>query len=124
MGAGEIYRLTVKLKPDLSSTEAAVAQPGQILAPNERKETERGIAALKSGNPKESEKRLEKAYKLAPRNADVSYLLGILYAQEKDTVQARTYLTRAVSTDSRHVRALTMLGQLRLEQGDAAGAIS
>jgi tetratricopeptide (TPR) repeat protein len=52
----------------------------------------------------------------------VNYLLGVLCVRRKDTAQAQVYLNRAISLDSRHVGALTELGQLLLQQRDFAGA--
>jgi Flp pilus assembly protein TadD len=117
----EAYRILVALPLDVSGAVTDI-KPGQVLAPRARKEVEKGMAALKQGDLAEAQKHLEEAYKLAPANADVNYLLGVLCVRRKDTAQAQAYLNRAISLDSRHIGALTELGQLLLQQRDFAGA--
>lgn len=117
----EAYRVFVALPLDVSGAVTDI-RLGQVLAPKARKEVEKGMAALKQGDLAEAQKHLEVAYKLAPGNADVNYLLGVLYVRRKDAAQALAYLNRAISLDSRHVGALTELGQLLLQQRDFAGA--
>lgn len=123
MTAGENYELIVRLKRD-DSGAVTNPVPGQLLAPKANKEVQKGISDLNAGRLNEAQKHLEAAYKLAPTNADLNYLIGFLYLQKKDPGQAQTYFAKAISIDSRHVRALTALGQLRLEQKDYAGAVT
>lgn len=98
--------------------------PGQILAPKPRKEAEKGISALKSGDYGDAQKHFEKALKLAPGNADVNFLMGYLWLQKKDLKQAEAYFTKATTLDPKNARALTALGQLRIQQKDYAAAIA
>jgi tetratricopeptide (TPR) repeat protein len=65
---------------------------------------------------------LDAAYKLAPSNPDVNYLMGYLFYQQKDPAQAQSYLTTAANISSRNVRVLTLLGNLQLTQKNYAGA--
>jgi len=82
----------------------------------------RGVANLKAANPKEARKNLEAAYKLAPSNPDLSYLLGYLFYDQKDLAQAQNYLTTAANLGPSNVRVLTLLGQVELGRQDYAGA--
>lgn len=117
----EAYRVLVTLPLD---TPGAVneTKPSQVLAPKALKEAEKGMDALKRNNLADAQRHLEAAYKLAPGNIDVNYLLGLLFVQERKLDQARQYLNQTVSLDSRHVGALTELGQVLLLQGDFGGA--
>jgi tetratricopeptide (TPR) repeat protein len=101
-----------------------VGLPGQLLVGQARKEAQKGIAALSSGNLKEAQKHLEKAYKIAPGNADLNYLIAILCSRTNRTSEAETYLNKAVTLNNKHLRALTMLGELRLQQKDYKGAVA
>jgi len=83
-----------------------------------RKQTQRGVRALKAGNLKEAQKQLEQAYKTAPENADVNFLLGYIYFQNRDYAQAESFLAKAVTADHRNVQALTLLGRVRLQRGE------
>lgn len=113
----QAYELLVRLKRD---DAGAVTNPipGQLLAPKARKEVQRGLAALNSGNINDAQKHFEAAFKLAPANADLDYLLGFLFVEKKDAESAQTYLAKAISIDPHHVRALTAMGQLRMQQKD------
>jgi Tfp pilus assembly protein PilF len=119
----EAYRVLVALPLDIGGAETGT-KPGQVLAPKARKEVDSGMAALKDGKLAEAQKHLEAAYKLAPGNADVNYLLGVLWVQERNLRRAQTYLNQAISLDSRHVGALTELGHVLLLQRDFGGAIA
>jgi tetratricopeptide (TPR) repeat protein len=123
ISAGENYDLIVRLKRD-DAGAVSNPVPGQILAPKANKEVQKGIAALNAGRHDDAEKHFQAAYKLAPGNADLNYLIGFLYLQKKDPNQAQTYLTKAISINSRHVRALMALGQLRLEKKDYTGSVA
>ena len=100
---------------DLNISDAAMPSKA-------RKETKHGLSALKSGNFKDAKKKLDAAYKLAPSNPDLNYLLGYLSYQQKDLVQARSYLGTAANLNSHHVQALTLLGRVGLLQEDYPAA--
>jgi len=117
----EAYRVLISLPRDIPGAVSEV-RPGQILAPKARKEVEKGIAAVKQGKLTDAEKQLEAAYKLAPTNADVNYLLGVVFERQTKLADAETYLKRAVSLDPRRADALTELERVRRERGDVPGA--
>lgn len=115
------YQLHVRLKRDDSGAAANVFST-QLLPSKARKEVEKGMSALNTGNLGGAQKHLQAAYQLAPANADLDYLLGFLFIQKNDANQARGYLEKAITVDPHHVRALTEIGRLRLDQKDYAGA--
>lgn len=121
MAASENYDVYVRLR--LSGGEP-VGLPGQVLVGRARTEAQKGLADLNAGKLKDADKHLTKAYKIAPGNADLNYLMAILCSRNNQTPEAETYLEKAVSINSKHVRALTMLGELRLRQKDYKGAVS
>ena len=122
MSSHEVFNVIVRLKIDSSGNSTAV-KPGQLLAPKAAKEAEKGLAGLKSGNLREAQKHLDAAYKLAPTNADINFLLGYLSRQQKDDAQAQAYFERAVSFNPQHVRALTGLAELFFDRKDYKDAI-
>lgn len=121
ISAHEVFTVLVRLKLDVAGDTPAT-KPGQLLAPKAQKETEKGLTALKAGNLNDAQKHLENAFKLAPTNADVAFLLGYLYLQRKDKVQAKTYFEKATSFNPQHARALTSLGELYLDDGNYKAA--
>lgn len=119
--ANEVYAVFVQLHS--SGAGDAVELPGQVLVGRARSEAQKGIADLNAGKLKDAQKHLEKAYKIAPGNADLNYLMAILSSRSNQTPEAESYLKKAISINSKHVRALTMLGELRLRQKDYKGAV-
>jgi tetratricopeptide (TPR) repeat protein len=83
-----------------------------------RKETKHGVTALKSGNLKQAQKWLDAAYKLAPDNSDLNFLMGYLSYQQKDFDHAQTFLGTAATLNPRDVQSLTLLGRLGLQRED------
>ncbi|MGH9733709.1 MAG: tetratricopeptide repeat protein [Candidatus Acidiferrales bacterium] len=119
--ANQIYAVFVQLQSSEAGTPVGV--PGQVLVGRARSEAQKGIADLNASKLKDAQKHLEKAYKIAPGNADLNYLMAILSSRNNQTSEAEGYLKKAISINSKHVHALTMLGQLRLQQKDYKGAI-
>ena len=117
----EFFTVIVHLKLD-SEAAAPETKPGQVLAPKALKETQKGLAALQAGNLNDAQKHLDNAFKVAPTNADVAFLLGYLYLQKKDKEQAKTYFEKAVSFNPQHARALTSLGELYVDDGNYQAA--
>ena len=89
-----------------------------LMLPKAGKETKRAVAALSSGNLKDAQKHLDAAYKLVPSNAQVNFLLGYMFFQQRNLEQAQSYLAQAATLNPHHVQALTLLGRVRLLRGD------
>jgi tetratricopeptide (TPR) repeat protein len=87
-----------------------------------RGDFKRGASALKSSNLKDAKKSLDAAYKMAPSNPDLNYLLGYVAYQQKDLAQAQNYLTASASLSSGNMRALTLLGQVELARDEYTAA--
>jgi len=91
---------------------------------NARKEADRAVSLLKAGRPADARKHLEKAYELAPTNADLNFLFGYLHFQDKDYVQAESYLRKAANLNPRSIQTLGLLGRTNLEQQNYPAAQS
>ncbi len=89
-----------------------------------KKEANRAVSLLKSGRLADARKHLDAAYKLAPSNADLNFLLGYLYFEDNDYAQAATYLRTAASLSPHSAQTLTLLGRTNLAQKDYPGAQS
>jgi tetratricopeptide (TPR) repeat protein len=115
------YRVDITLKPDPSAVDLDAPIASEMPS-RARKETQRGVAALKSGNLKEAQKRLDAAYKQVPTSPEVNFLLGYLFLERRDLDHAKTYLNTAASLDPRNGQALTLLGRVLLQQQDYEAA--
>src|SRR5579864_1748807 len=94
------------------------------LPPKARKETKHGVSALKSGKWDEADKKLEAAYKLAPSNSDLNFLLGYVFYEKKDYGRASNFLDNAANLSPHNVQALTLLGRVGIQQEDYGRAVS
>jgi len=115
-------RLEINLKKDPAAVNLEIADAA--LPPKARKEARHGVSALKSGKWNDADKNLEAAYKLAPSNADLNFLLGYVFYQKKDYGRASDYLGTATSLSPQNVQALTLLGRVGLQQEDYGRAVS
>jgi tetratricopeptide (TPR) repeat protein len=86
------------------------------------KEMEKGLEAMQVGKLNDAEQHLKKAQEMAPKNADVNYLVGVLYMRRGNSGQAREYLQKAVDAAPNHASALLALGQAEIQQRDFAKA--
>jgi tetratricopeptide (TPR) repeat protein len=114
--------IDIVLQRDPSAIDLKVTE--DILSPKARKEARDAVSMLKVGDYPEAQKHLERAYKLAPSNSDLNFLLGYLYFQQKNYDQASMYLTAATSLSPNNAPALTLLGRTNLAQDNYPAARS
>ena len=116
--------VSLAMKPDnvgLPKNESASAAP--ILAPNARKEVQKGLEAFEKPDLALARKHFERALAMAPGNPDVQFLMGALEAQEKHFPVAREHLEKAIQIYPNHVRSLQLLGELYNQQDQAKNAV-
>jgi len=113
-------RIEVVLHHDPSAVDLSVSD--EAVPAKARGALKHAVAALKSANLKEARKSLDAAYKLAPSNPDINYLLGYVAYEEKDLAHARSYLATSATVSTHNVRALILLGQVELVQEDYPAA--
>lgn len=120
-GSYTTYREEIVLQSDPTSLD--LKEPNAPDMPSKaRKATQRGVRALKSGNLKEAQKQLEDALKMTPNSADVNFLLGYLHFLKKEFSPSQEFLVKAVTANPRDVQALTLLGRIRLHNGNLVAA--
>ncbi len=116
----EQIEIVLHRDPDAINLDAAAS----VMTPSARKQTKRAISALKSGKLQDAQKYLDAAYKSAPSDPNLNFLLGYLYFQKKDYRQASTYLGTSTSINPHNAQALTLLGRAGLERSDYPAARS
>jgi tetratricopeptide (TPR) repeat protein len=113
-GTVQERKLEIALRKDPTAVDLGAidnAIPAQA-----RKDAKRAADYLKSANFKEAQKRLERAYKVAPRSAQINFLFGFLYVELKDYEKAESFLSRSATIDSRRAQPLTLLGRVQLQR--------
>ena len=115
-------KLEVNLQKDPAAANLNLEEAA--LPKSARKNAKHGVEALKSGKWNEANKNLEAAYKLAPENPDLNFLLGYVSYEKKDYGRASEYLGTATNLSPHNVQALTLLGRVGLQQADYGRAVS
>ncbi|HUA13816.1 MAG TPA: tetratricopeptide repeat protein [Verrucomicrobiae bacterium] len=115
-------QIDIVLQPDPSAVDFQVADAA--VPAKARKNVKHGLRALKSGNLTDAGKHLDAAYKVAPANPQIDFLMGYLFYQRRDLGRAQNFLAAATSLDPGDVQALTLLGRVGLQQEDYVGATS
>ncbi len=116
------YQPIIKLKRHSAPADASAA-PGHPLTPVAKKDEQLGMAAFEAGDFRGASAQFEKAFKLAPQDPELNFLLGVSLLKSRDFQNAQTFPQRATSPDPQDVPTLVALGRVRLQQGDYAGAI-
>ncbi len=108
-----------------SETKSDSSKPrGTIMSPKLQAEMDKGIDALRHRQFEVARTHFAKGVQLAPGNPDVVYLLGVAELGLDQKELARKDYEHALSLDPNHERALLALGELQLNGGDAASAIT
>jgi Flp pilus assembly protein TadD len=124
LSSGEQQFIVVVLKP-LPGTDISLARSGPpVLAPGPQKELAKAMELLRADKSDEAKKHLDKAVHSAPANPDVNYMLGMYYAQQKDTAHAEEYWKKAIQIYPMHAFSLSALGSLAIQAGQTDQAIT
>jgi len=112
--------LDIVLHPDPSAVD--LNAPFDDLPQKARREATRAVVALKSGNLKDAQKHLDKAYAASPSSSETNFLFGYLNFQRGTFDVAATYLQRAATSDPHNLQALILLGRVQFRRSDFLGA--
>jgi tetratricopeptide (TPR) repeat protein len=93
------------------SNGEAGASSHLLLAPKAQKEIGKALEALRANKPEEARGHLEAAYRRAPNHPAVNYLYGVYFLQMKDQEKAKSYWTKTLEFDPKHVSALLSLSE-------------
>jgi tetratricopeptide (TPR) repeat protein len=104
----------VRLESKAEKTAPAVAPA--VLAPNAQKQIGKALEALRASKLREARSHLDAAYRLAPSNVDVNYIFGVYWSQANNLDQAKSYWTKALEINPKHLNTLLSLGELLLRE--------
>lgn len=98
------------------SGDTALAVQLAAMNPKAQKEMGKAIEALRANRPVVARSHLDAANRMAPNQAEVSYLFGVYSSQLGDAAQARSYWTKTVELYPNHVRALLSLSEILIRE--------
>lgn len=118
--AQQNIELDIVLHPDPSAVD--LNAPFEDLPQKARREAKRAVVALKSGNLKDAQKHLDKAYAASPSSSETNFLFGYLNFQRGALDAAEAYLQHAATSDPGNIQALLLLGRVQFRRSDFRGA--
>jgi tetratricopeptide (TPR) repeat protein len=116
-------QLVFELQP-LSAEDAAFASRVAALPPKAQQQLGKAMDALRVGNTAKAQHPLETLQRLAPNHPEVNYLLGVYASKTKDEAHAKSYWTRTLELDPRHLQALLSLTDIALRENDYDEALT
>jgi protein O-GlcNAc transferase len=117
------FEVDVYLQREPSSNESTGVPGKPLLAPKAKEALDKGLRALSDNKPKEAEKYVDEAAKLAPGHPDVLFVQGVLYLSLHNWKEAQGVLEKAAQMDPSNPRVLSALGMALTDQGKYDEAI-
>jgi len=108
-------RIIIDMRPS-SDGNAGAGSPQILLAPKAQKELAKAVEALRANKPGDARSHLETAYRMAPNHPAVNYLYGVYFLQMKDQEKAKSYWTKTLEFNPKHVSALLSLSEALLRE--------
>lgn len=108
-------RITIQMKA-ASNGEGVTGSSRLLLAPKAQKELGKAVEALRANKLEEARVHLEAAYHRAPNHPAVNYLYGVYFFEMKDQEKAKSYWTKTLEFDPRHVSALLALSEALIRE--------
>ena len=108
-------RVVIDMRP-ASDRHAGAGSPQVLLAPKAQKELGKALEALRANKPGDARSHLEAAYRMAANHPAVNYLYGVYFLQMKDQEKAKSYWTKALEFNPKHVSALLSLSEALMRE--------
>ena len=108
-------RVVIQMQP-ASNGNAGAGSPQILLAPKAQKELAKAVEALRANKPGDARGHLEAACRMAPNHPAVNYLYGVYFLQMKDQEKAKSYWTKALEFNPKHVSALLSLSEAMMRE--------
>lgn len=110
-----VSRVIIDMRPS-SDGNAGAGSPQMLLAPKAQKELAKAAEALRANKPGDARGHLETAYRMAPNHPAVNYLYGVYFLQMKDQEKAKSYWTKALEFNPKHLSALLSMSEALLQE--------
>jgi tetratricopeptide (TPR) repeat protein len=118
-----IYQMAGKLDSAKQDVEAALKKRGDVLEEIEALDL-RAVISAESGDYDQAIHDLEELMKVAPKNAQLLYKLGLLYEMDKQSRKAIEKFTAVVALSDKNEQVYRSRGDCYLNVGDQANAIA
>jgi tetratricopeptide (TPR) repeat protein len=119
----ESKRVIIVLQPGSNSGDAALAAGIASMKPKAQKEMAKAMEALRANKPTVARTHLDAVDRMAPNQAEVSYLFGVYAEQLNDEAQAKAYWTKTLQLNPKHFRALLSLSEIAILEKTPAEAV-
>jgi tetratricopeptide (TPR) repeat protein len=112
----------IRSESDIVTTGSPAS--GVVITPKLQAEMDKGFDAMRKEQYEAAKNHFAKAVKIAPSNLDVLYLLGTAELALHQTDLARQDFEAVLKLNPGYEKALLAVGEMQLQSGDTAGAIS
>ena len=116
-GGGTSYMVYVYVQPEAQTQTPNAPGSPTIMAPRLQSEIDKALQKMRKGQYEGAREHLEKAASMAPGNADIPYLFGILEYKQNHVEAARSKFQAAIALNPNHEKAYVALGELQLRSG-------
>src|SRR5882762_8142217 len=110
----------IYLHPESESLTASARPP--VVPLGLIKEMDKAMEAMQKKHDEDARKHLDKAAKIAPTNADVAYLQGMMELDHHNLPVAEQFFQKAVNSSRAQERALLGLGYVQVQMNQAGAA--
>jgi len=118
-GSGSNYKVYIYVQPESAPATPNPTGSPTVMAPRLQSEIEKALEKMRKGDYESAREHLVKATKMAPGNADVAYLFGLLECKQNHIEAARMKFQAAIALNPNHEKANVALGELELRDGHA-----
>jgi len=116
-------RVTIVLQRGSNSGDAALEAGIASMKPKALKEMAKAMEALRANKPTVARSHLDALNRLAPNQAEVTYLFGVYSSQLEDEAQAKSYWTKTLQLNPKHFRTLLSLSEISVREKQPAEAV-
>ena len=118
-----MYQLAGKIEDAKKDVEAALKNQGNLIETLEALDL-RGMLSAETGDYEQAIHDFEELVKVAPKNVELLYKLGILYEMDKQSRKAIDKFTAVVALTDKREQVFRSRGDCYLNIGDQAAAIA
>jgi tetratricopeptide (TPR) repeat protein len=118
-----LTQVTFVLNPSGDGSDVATALGLAALKPKAQKEAVKAMEALRDQKPEAARGHLERVNRVAPHQAEVTYLFGVYFSELNDWDKAKSYWVQTLTLNRNHLRALVSLGEASIREKNPGEAM-
>jgi tetratricopeptide (TPR) repeat protein len=123
-GMGGDVSVFVYIRSESDAATGSSPASGVVMTPKLQAEIDKGFDAMRKDQYEAAQRHFERALKITPSNVEVLYLLATAELALHQNELARQHFAEALKLNPGYEKALLAMGEMQLQSGDTAGAIT